>query len=126
MPPSSPNTLVWTRQPTMKPTTTIRHDDEHVAHEVGERAAGQHRGARHRQRAEALDEALVQVLGEADAGLDRAEHDRLREDAGHQVVDVVRNARDADRAAEHVAEHQHEDDRLDRREHEQLRQCASS
>ena len=69
---------------------TIDADDEHVAHEVGERAAGQHRGARHRQRLEPLDEALVQVFGQPDAGLDRAEHDRLREHAGHQVVDVVR------------------------------------
>ena len=41
---------------------------------------------------------------------------------GHQVVHVglPRRQRSLDRAAEHVAEHQHEDDRLDRREHQQL------
>ena len=86
----------------------------------------EHRRARHRQRSEPLDQALVQVFGEADAGLDRAEHDRLREHAGHQVVDVRATPGTLDRAAEHVAEHQHEDDRLDRREHEQLRECAAS
>ena len=66
---------------------------------------------------------LLQVVGEADAGGERAEHDRLHEDPGHQEVDVGLTRRQAalDRAAEHVAEHQHEDDRLDRGEHQQLR-----
>ena len=40
---------------------------------------------------------------------------------GDQVVDIGDAARHADGAAEHVAEEQHEDDRLDRREDEQLR-----
>ena len=97
---------------------------EHVAHEVGERAADEHRRARHRQRPEPLDEALLEILGEADAGGERAEHDGLDEDAGHQEVDVVVDAGHLDRAAEDVAEHQHEDDRLDRREHEELRVAA--
>ena len=63
---------------------------------------------------------LCRSSASADAGLDRSEHDRLREHSGHQVVDVVIDARDVNRAAEHVAEHQHEDDGLDRREHEHL------
>ncbi len=58
MPPISPHTLVWMRQPTMKPTMTINDHDEHVAHEVGERAARQHGGTRHRQRLEPLDQTL--------------------------------------------------------------------
>ena len=65
-----------------------QHDDEHVADEVGERASGEHRRTGHRQRPEPLDEALVEVLGEPDTGLDRPERDRLHEDARHQVVDV--------------------------------------
>ena len=40
---------------------------------------------------------------------------------GHEEVDVADASRDADRAAEHVAEQQHEDDRLDQGEHEQRR-----
>ena len=76
------------RKPDEEADATIRQHDEDVAHEVGERAAGEHRGARHRQRPEPLDQPLVQVFGEADAGLDRAERDGLREHAGHQVVDV--------------------------------------
>ena len=40
--------------------------------------------------------------------------------AGHEVVDVV-DARDVDRAAEHVAEHQDEQQRLDGGEHQELR-----
>ena len=74
------------------PDADHQDHDEDVAHEVGERAAGQHRRARHRQRAEPLDEALVQVLGEPDPGFDRTEHDGLHEDAGHQVVDVGRRS----------------------------------
>ena len=43
--------------------------------------------------------------------------------AGHQEVDVGLPGGEAalDGAAEHVAEHHHEDDRLDRGEHQQLR-----
>ena len=44
-------------------------DDEHVAHEVGQRATGEHGRARHRHRAEAVDHAALEVFGEPDGGL---------------------------------------------------------
>ncbi|MEA2455838.1 MAG: high-affinity iron transporter, partial [Thermoleophilaceae bacterium] len=90
-------------------------DDERQAVEddVGERAAGQHRGAGHRQRAEAVDQALLDVLGEPERGHEPAEGDRLDDDARHQEVHVVEAGR-LDRAAEDVDEQQHEHDRLDR------------
>ena len=90
MPASSPKKPVCDAEADEIPDGHHQHHDEHVAHEVGERAAREHRRARHRQRAEALDEALVQILGEPDPGLDRTERDGLREHAGHQVVDVGR------------------------------------
>ena len=121
--PSRPHTLVPIVHPTTEPDDAHQDHHEEVAHQVGERAAHQHRRARHRQRAEAVDEALAEVVGETDAGGERTEHDRLHEDAGHQEVHVGLPRRQAalDGAAEHVAEHQHEDDRLDGGEHQQLR-----
>jgi hypothetical protein len=53
-----------------------------------------------------------------------AEHDRLGEDPAHQELLVAAAARHADRAAEHVGEQQHEDDRLDRRVRQRLRLAA--
>src|SRR5579884_784498 len=98
-------------------------DDEQVAAHVGHRAARQHRRACHRQGTEALDQTLVQVLGQAHAGAHRAEGDGLHEDAGHHVVDVV-EAGDLDGPAEHVAEQQHEHDRLHRQEEQRLRRSG--
>ena len=100
-----------------------QRDDQDVAHEVGQRAAYQHRRARHRHRAEAIDDAALEVLGQADRRLRRAERDRLHEDARQQEVDVIDSGgqRAPHRAAEDVREQQHEHDRLDRREDEQLR-----
>ena len=77
-------------------------------------APGEHRRSGHRQRTEPLDEALVQVLGEADAGVHGAEGDGLHEHARHEEVDVRESPGTSIDAAEHVAERQHEDDRLDR------------
>ena len=54
-----------------------------------ERAPGEHRGARHRQRAEAVDQALVEVLVEPDRGDEAAEGDVLDDDPGDQEVDVA-------------------------------------
>ena len=95
-------------------------DDKQVAGQVGDGPAAQHGDPGHRQGAEADQDAGAQVTGQPDRGADRAEGDRLREDAGHQEVHVVR-ARHADRAAERVAEQQHEDHRLDGGEHQRLR-----
>ena len=81
---------------------------------------GEHRRARHRERAEAVDQALLDVLGQPERGHEPAERDRLHDDARHQEVDVVERAR-VDRAAEHVDEQQHEHDRLDRVRDQQVR-----
>ena len=105
----------------MKPITAISRTTKMLRSRSASVRPDQHGRAGHRQRPEALDEPLLQVVGEADARRERTEDDRLHEDARHQVVDVVLVAGHGDAAAEHVAEHQHEDDRLDRCEHEQLR-----
>ena len=68
-------------------------------------------GARHRQRAEAVDQALVEVLVEPERRDEPAEGDVLDDDPRDQEVDVG-VARRADRAAEDVDEQQHEHDRL--------------
>ena len=86
-----------------------------------ERAADQDRRAGHRQRPEAVDDALGHVVGHADRRGRRGEHDRLGEDPGHQELAVVAAAGERDRAAEHEREQQHEHDRLEDREDRQLR-----
>ena len=95
-----------------------RHAQQHaqrqaVERDVGAGAPEQHGGARHRQRAEAVDQALLDVLGQPEGGDEPAERDRLDDDARHQEVHVVERPR-VDRAAEHVDEQQREHDRLDR------------
>jgi ABC-type Zn2+ transport system substrate-binding protein/surface adhesin len=76
----------------------------------------------HRHRAEAVDDPALEVLGQADSGLRCAEGHGLHEDAGQQEVDVLHPLRERPlhRAAEHVGEQQHEHDRLDGREDQQL------
>ena len=49
----------------------------------------EHRGARHRQRAEAVDQALVQVLVEPERRDEAAEGDVLHDDPRDQEVDVA-------------------------------------
>ena len=85
----------------------------------GERATGEDSRTRHRERAEAINQALVHVFVEPDRGHEAAEGDVLDDDPGDQEVRVV-VAGDVDRAAEHVAEQQHEHDRLDRECEQQL------
>ena len=51
--------------------------------------------------------------------MDPREDQGLHKDASHEVVDVARSL-DVDRATEHKAEQQHEDDRLDRDVEQQL------
>ena len=74
----------------------------------------------HRQRAQPVDEALAEVLGDAEPGVDRAEQHGLGEDPGDHELLVVAVAGHGDRAAEHVHEQHHEHDRLQAREHQQL------
>ena len=79
------------------------------------------RRARHRQRAEPLDEARCRGPRPGRPPVWTApKATTWAKIAGHQVVDVV-DARDVDRPAEDVAEHQHEQQRLDRGEHQELR-----
>ena len=65
-PASKASTLVWIRKPTRKPTMSMRSTTKTLRTRSASGAPGQHRGAGHRQRAEPLDEALLQVVGEAD------------------------------------------------------------
>ena len=89
------------------------HELEDVRPDVREDPAGEDRGAPHRQRAEAVDQALLQVVREPERGDEAAEDHRLHDDPRHQEVDVVEPRR-LDRAAEDVDEQQHEHDRLHR------------
>jgi hypothetical protein len=99
-----------------------RHDHQRddVVDDVGGGAADQHGGPRHRQRPEPVDDALLHVVGEAVAGERRAEDDGLGEDAGDQELLVVDVAGRVDGAAEHVGEEQHEHDRADQDEHQDV------
>lgn len=63
------------------------------------------------QRAEAVDQPLVQVLVQPECCHEPAERDVLDDDPRDQEVGIGAVA-GADRAAEHVAEQQHEHDRL--------------
>ena len=66
-----------------------QHDDQDVADEVGRGAPDEHRRACHRHRAEAVDHAELQVVGQAYCRLAGPERHRLDEDAGQQIVDVA-------------------------------------
>ena len=93
---------------------------EHAAAEVGERAACEHRRAGHRQAAEAVDDPAAQIVGQPDRGRHAADHHRLDENRGNDVVDVA-GPGNVDRAAKHVAEQHEQQGRLDRGDHEQPR-----
>ena len=104
----------------------VADDDHHgerqrVHRDVGERAPGEHRHPRHRQRAEAVDQALLQVLDEAERGREAAERHLLDDDPRDQEVGVVVVAGGLDRAAEDVDEQQREHDRLHRVGGQQVR-----
>ena len=68
------------------------HDDQQRRHRVAEQVAGERAEDRrrlpHRQRAEAVEEALLDVGVEADARVDGDEDDGLHQDAGQQELDV--------------------------------------
>src|SRR6478735_8329886 len=100
-----------------------RHDDqhEHVVDHVRDRAARQDGGRCHRQRSEAVDDPLLHVVGQPGAGDRRAEDHRLGEDPRHEELAVGLAVPTADRATEDEREQQHEHDRLQRREDEQVR-----
>src|SRR5712691_8279010 len=96
-----------------------QQDHEDVAYQIGDGSSGQDGRAGHGQRPEPVDDALAHVLGQADRGGGGAEHDRLHDDPRDQEVDVA-DPGDVDGAAEDVAEQQHEHDRLDGGEDQQL------
>ena len=70
---------------------------EHVHHQIGQRAAHQHRQPRHRQRAHPVDDALLQVVGQPDGGEGGVEGDGLGEDPGQQEFPVLAAAQRARR-----------------------------
>jgi hypothetical protein len=110
----------WNRNPAAVPTRDQQRDGHRVAGQVSQGAAGQYGRTGHRQRPEPVDDALAEILRQADHGGVAAEQRGLCEDAGDEVVDVAA-APDGDGPAEDVAEQQHEDHRPEAREREQLR-----
>ena len=79
---------------------------------VGRDPAGQRREPGHGQRTQPVQEPLVQVAAQPDAGVQRGEQRVLHDDAGQREHQVgVRRAGDG--ATEHVGEQQQEHDRLD-------------
>ena len=92
-----------------------RHDHgaDGGGHEVGERSADQHGGPPHRQRAEAVDDAGVEVGAEPDRGSHRRRRQVEREQAGDGEVGVAAAAGERDAGAEHVHEQHGEQHRLD-------------
>ena len=107
------------RNPTRKPTAVMMITTRMLRTRSALVRPAEHGRAGHGQGPEPLDESLLQVLGQPDAGLHGAEGDRLHEDPGHQVVHVV-DPRCRDGATEDVAEQQDEHDRLDGREEQGL------
>ena len=103
-----------------KPSRHEHDQDPGAVDDIRDRAPAHHGGARHRQRAEAVEDALVQVVGHADGRGRRGERDRLSEDAREQVLAVGAATGQRDRSAEHEREEQHEHHRLEDREDRQL------
>src|SRR5918996_1525543 len=95
------------------------HDRRQVVEDVGPGAPDDDRRAGHRQRPEAVDDALGHVLCERRPGERRPEDDRLGEDPGHEELPVGHTG-DLDHRAEHVTEQEHEHDRRHRDPHEDL------
>ena len=87
-------------------------------------AAGEHGDLGHGQAAEAVDDPVAEVGGEADAGGAGGEGDLHDEDAGEQELDVVLAEDGLDEVAEHGGEAEHEQHGLHRGEEQRLRACA--
>ena len=113
MPPRISGTLASNVKPMIRPVTSSTTTDSRLVTTSASVRPGEHRRARHRQRAEAVDQALVEVLVEPERRDEAAEGDVLDDDPGDQEVDVG-VARRGDRAAEDVDEEQHEHHRLHR------------
>ncbi len=92
-------TGVWKRKPTAMPTNVTRISVNVVRATDAIVRAGEDRGTAHRERAEAVGDALRHVLGDADSQRRPAEDGRLHDDPGNQVVGVapVRRARGSSR-----------------------------
>src|SRR5262249_27482497 len=99
--------------------TRHHHDHQHVVEQVRGGTPDEHGGPGHGQRTEPVDDPLLQVVGERHGGDAGAERHGLGEDPGHQVLAVV-DPGYLDGAPEHVGEQQHEHDRLDGGEDQQV------
>ena len=80
--------------------------------QVGDRAPDESRGSPHGECPEALDDAVRQVGGEADAGAHRGGDEVHREQASEDEVRVAGAAGERHPRAEHVYEEHREQDRL--------------
>jgi predicted ATPase len=85
---------------------------DQVAHQVGDHRAGQRGDPGHRHRLEPVEDALVHVLAQVDAGGHAGGQDGLGDDTGDQQRQVAVHVA-GDRAAEEVGEHGREQQRLD-------------
>ena len=112
-------------EPSMRKPTEERHHEHHherhrVPRDVADGPPVEHGRRVHRQRTQAFDEALAQIFGDSEAGVDRTEEHGLGEDPRDDELLVAAVAGDTDRSSEHVDEQHHEHDRLQGREHEEL------
>jgi predicted ATPase len=102
------------------------HQDDaqqQVAEEVGQHRPHQRHPAGDRQRPEAVEHAVADIGVHVLPDRDAAHCDRLADQAGQQVLQVVVLRAVRDRPAEHVEEQHQEDDRLQRNV-DQLLRCA--
>ena len=96
-----------------------RQRDEAAA-DVGESAPGEHGGTRHRQAAEAVDDAAVEILRKTDRGRHATDQHGLEEHGRHDIIDIMATGY-VDRAAEHVAEEHEQHRGLQRTDQQHLR-----
>ena len=89
---------------------------------VGDRPRGEHAAPRDRERAQPVDEPLLEVLRRRHRGADAAEQHAGGDEPGHEVVHVGQPG-DVDRATEQVAVDQEEHRHLERRHDDQLRRA---
>src|SRR5947209_6914996 len=81
--------------------------DEDIADEVGQRATGEDRRVCHRQRAKAVNQAMLEVGCQANPGGQGTDQGREHEHTGHQIVRIA-GARNENGSAKDVAEEQDE------------------
>ena len=114
-------TPLWKRKPISR---DARHEEQRLDREAGavaHGAADQEGRAGDRQRAQPVDHAALEVVGDADARPHRRERHRLDEHGRDDEVLVADRPVDRGHRPEHEGEEDQLHQRLDRAEHDQLR-----